>query len=606
MSRAEMSMDRYRKVIVLGLDGASPRVLEPMMDAGQAPAFARLRQCGTYRRLATTTPSQSPVAWSTAATGCSPGQHGVFDFLRRDPKTYAPALSILRVNPRNLARRRSAMFLPVRHGSPFWRVASDAGVPATVIRWPLTLPPEAVEGRMLAGLGVPDLRGSLGRYTFYTTGDGLPGADDPKGDVVLLAGDGGAFHTHILGPEGSRDAPMDIAVDRAARSATITVQGADHHVAERAWSERVRVEFPLRLRRPVTAQCRFYLKAAEPHLELYLSPLEADPSAPAFVLSHPDGYAAQLALAIGGYHTLGMPEDTHALCDGALDPEGFLSLCSTVMDERERMLWHELDRFERGCLACVFDTSDRVQHVFWDADAAHRHVIPAMYRRLDAILGRLLARLDDRTLLVVLSDHGFAPFRRAAHLNSWLVHAGYMALEGSATQSDALFRHVAWTDTRAYALGFSSLFLNRRRREGKGIVRDGDAAALAREIQRRLLEWRDPQDGARVLERVYLGEDIFHGPHRADAPDLVVGFRPGYRASWQTAIGGAPPGLIEDNTRRWRGDHLCDAAFVPGVLFLNRPVAAQAPHLMDIAPTVLHALGLAAPAEMEGKALCGV
>ncbi len=602
------------RVIVLGMDGLSPDILEPLMDAGRAPHFARLRDTGAYWRVATTTPSQSPVAWSTIATGCNPGRHGVFDFLRRNPKKYLPELAILRVNPRNIAGRRSAMFLPVRQGTPFWKITSDAGLPTTIIRWPLTLPVEEVSGRMLAGLGVPDLKANLGRYAFYTTAQApQPDGDEPKGAVIVLPEGRDVLETHIQGPNGSSPLPMTIAIAHGERAVTRTIGGQDCRVAERQWSDRVRLSFPLRLRKPVAGQCRFYLKAIEP-LQLYLSPIEVDPRQPAFILTHPDEYAAELAGAIGPYHTLGMPEDTNALGDGSLDPEAFLALCDTVMAERERMFWHELGRYDRGCLAFVFDTTDRIQHVFWGAhdpasgaDPAfverYKSIIPDFYCRMDALLGKLLDRLDDRAALLVLSDHGFGPFRRAVHLNSWLVENGYLTLKDTGDRGFTLFRNVNWRKSRAYAVGFSSLYLNLRRREGSGTVHPRDADALKHEIRDKLLALADPQTGQPVLHDVYLGSDLFRGPHAEDAPDLVVGFKPGYRTSWHTAIGGAPDALIEDNNEAWGGDHLCDASFVPGILFLSRPSGAQSAHLMDIAPTVLRLLGLPPHPEMEGDAL---
>jgi predicted AlkP superfamily phosphohydrolase/phosphomutase len=607
-----MSDIRHAKVLVLGIDGISPDILEPLMEGGRAPHFAQLRETGAYWRVQTTTPSQSPVAWSTIATGANAGHHGVFDFLRRNPKKYLPELAILRVNPRNIAGRRSAMFLPVRQGTPFWQVASEAGLPATVIRWPLTLPPEEVSGRMLAGLGVPDLKANLGRYTVYTTAEDFPTTDDPKGEVVRLE-PGDTLSTEFQGPEGASPVPLSIAVDGDAAAVVLTVGDQDVRLEEGTWSERVRLSFSLRLRKPVAGQCRFYLTSADP-LKLYLSPVEVDPREPAFIITHPDGYAAELAAAIGDYHTLGMPEDTNALGDGVLDSEGFLALCDDVMAEREAMLWHELDRFEGGLLAFVFDTSDRIQHVFWGAhdpteadDPAfverYRGAIQDFYCRMDALLGKVMERLDDETALVVLSDHGFSAFRRAVHLNSWLVENGYMTLKDSSERESTLFRNVRWRKTRAYAVGFSSIYLNLRRREGRGVVHPRDAGALKQEIGEKLLALEDPQTGERVLEAVYRSEDVFHGPLAEDAPDLVVGFKPGYRTSWQTAIGGCPEGLIEDNDEAWCGDHLCDGSFVPGILFLDRPSDAASAHLRDVAPTVLRLLGLAPPQEMDGTPL---
>ncbi|HRT97174.1 MAG TPA: alkaline phosphatase family protein [Planctomycetota bacterium] len=612
-----MSLAVAERVIVFGMDGLDPRILERLMDEGHAPAFARLRSNGGYRRLATTTPPQSPVAWSTIATGCDSGHHGVFDFIRRDPRRYLPELSILRPNPRNVLGWRSAMFLPARQGTAFWNVTSEAGIPTSVIRWPLTLPPEKVTGHMLSGLGVPDLKANLGRYVFYTTKDVPPSeAQRSRGDIIRLPPNAGTIHTSISGPERST-VPMQLRVDRDAHQAVIKLADQELTLREKQWSDCVRVKFTMHFVRTVKGMCRFYLNSVAPHIEIYLSPIQADPRDPAFIISHPDGYATELAEAIGDYHTLGMPEGTNALTDGCFDADAFLAQCDTVMAEREKMLWYELGRFSSGLLAFVFDTTDRIQHVLWkardpehpayDEAFARRYgtVIEDYYRRMDSILGNVLEAVGEKAIAIVLSDHGFTSFRRAVHLNTWLGQNWLMVLKGPpAPEEPALLRNVDWARTRAYALGFSSIYLNLAGREGKGIVSDGDeAAALKRQIANMLGKLIDPATGQQVIERVYTREELYAGPFVGDAPDLVVGFRPGYRASWQTAVGGAPEGLFEDNRKLWGGDHIVDPSCVPGILLANRPLTRAEPWQADVAPTLLKAFRLPPTSGMEGEVL---
>ena len=610
---AEPSVER---VIVLGIDGLDPKILEALMAQGRAPAFARLCAEGAYRRLGTAMPPQSPVVWSTLAVGSGPGHHGVFDFIRRDPRRYLPELAVLRPNPRNLLGRRASMFLPARRGTAFWSVTSDAGIPTSVVRWPLTLPPEKVNGHMLAGLGVPDIRGSLGRYTLYTTRD-VPASEARKlkGDVLRLPPDASTVHARLPGPEGSF-LPMQLRIDQGARRLMVYLPAQQLDLEGRQWSDWVRVRFKVHHVRTVKGICRFYLSALAPHVELYLSPVQADPADPAFLLSHPDGYASELAEAVGDYHTLGMPEDANALRDGSLDADAFLGLCETVTAERERMLWHEVAALPSGLLAFVFDTADRLQHVFWrtrdrghpayEEPFARRYgtVIEDHYRRMDGIVGRLLDGLGGKTALIVLSDHGFASFRRAVHLNAWLVENGLMALKDPSGGGEGfLLRNVDWRRTRAYALGFSSLYLNLEGREREGIVPAGEAAALKERIAGMLSKLIDPSSGDPVVERVCAREEVFPGPFLEEAPDLTVGFKPGYRASWQTAVGAGAPCVVEDNRESWSGDHIVDPSHVPGVFFINRAVAAAQVGVRDLAPTVLRLFGLAAPPGTEGRSL---
>ena len=105
-------------VIILGLDGLSPELIEPMMAEGKLPNFARLKEMGSYSRLGTTNPPQSPVAWSTFATGRNPGRHGVFDFLRRKPGSYEPDVSLTRIE--------NGKSRTVRRTKAFWQYSREA------------------------------------------------------------------------------------------------------------------------------------------------------------------------------------------------------------------------------------------------------------------------------------------------------------------------------------------------------------------------------------------------------------------------------------------------------------------------------------------------
>lgn len=602
------------RFILLGIDGLAPDLLEAMMADGRLPAFRRVTGKGTYRRLTTINPPQSPVVWSTIATGSNPGHHGIFDYLARKPQDYLPVHSTVRLSQSNILARRQSTFLPVRKGTPFWEVTSLAKVPTSVIRYPLTFPPETVDGRMLSGLGVVDLQGTLGRYTFYT--DDPTGAPDKKGDITRVSRQGNTIVTDIAGPNRSR-VILEINIAPAGDRATFTIGDQRFDLRQGEWSDWVRMRFNLVFKQ-VSGICRFYLESLKPRFRLYATPVQIDPKDPAFPLSFPDGYATTLAQDIGMYATLGIPEDTNALSDGCIGDEAFIELCRSIMEERERMLWHELERFKEGLLVFVFDTTDRIQHIYWSiADAEHPaydasraarwgNIVSDYYCRMDAVLGKVLEAVDDRTVLCIVSDHGFGPFRRAVHVNSWLAQIGLLALKKPTQDSegDPLFKNVAWERTRAYALGFTSVYLNLKGRESKGTVKPGEEAEIVKQkVAEALLSLRDPKTGRRVVHRVYRGEDLFTGACAAEAPDLVIGFAPGYRASWQTAIGGAPPKIIEDNLKRWMSDHICDAEFVPGVFVSNRTISGPSPTVKDIAPTILGCFGIAMPAEMEGRDL---
>ena len=162
---------KYKRVILLGMDGLDPGIVSQLMRQGLMPNFAALSSTGSFSPLATSLPPQSPAAWATIATGNNPGHHGMYDFINRRVTDYMPDLAILKRNPENLFGKRESMFLPVMHGKRFWEHTSSEGIPSTVIRWPATFPPKQGDANVFAGLGVPDINGGLGRYSFYTTGD---------------------------------------------------------------------------------------------------------------------------------------------------------------------------------------------------------------------------------------------------------------------------------------------------------------------------------------------------------------------------------------------------------------------------------------------------
>jgi predicted AlkP superfamily phosphohydrolase/phosphomutase len=198
-----------------------------------------------------------------------------------------------------------------------------------------------------------------------------------------------------------------------------------------------------------------------------------------------------------------------------------------------------------------------------------RGAIAWSYGEADRILGRVMQQLHPKDRLIVLSDHGFSPYRRSVNLNSWLVDNGYMTLRDGSTTSGVGFAEVDWTSTRAYALGLNSLYLNLKGRESQGIVTAEVAPALKKEIADKLLEFHDREKQQAVVKVVYDGSDVYEGNTNNDAPDLIVGYHAGYRASWQTTLGAAPGSLIEHNMGKWSGDHCIAVDEVPGVLFTS-------------------------------------
>ncbi|MFH0877654.1 MAG: alkaline phosphatase family protein [Candidatus Omnitrophota bacterium] len=605
-----------KKVILLGIDAMDAKMTQRLMKEGRLPHLASLARTGGFLPLKTTNPAESAVAWSSFITGLNPGGHGIFDFIMRDPKTYLPYLSLNEISndsglPKVMMRRK---------GQAFWTLLSRNKIQSSIYFCPNTFPPERLLGRMVSGMGVPDITGTMGKFTFYTSKPLLPEDRDSRGNIVPVILDQGVAQTALYGPKMissgatvQAKVPLTIILSSDARSACLEFQKKQVCLQEGQWSSWQRIIFKIGLCRRTEGIVRFYLKAVERGLELYASPINFNPCRPVFPISYPKGEACRLAKQNGFFYTQGMPYDTWALTEGRLDEKVFLELTETIFEERKKILLEELKRFKNGLFFFYFEDLDAIQHMFWrtvdprhplhETGGPYSRTIEQYYEKMDGVVGELLKDLDEDTVLMVFSDHGFTSFRKSVHLNRWLLEHGYLFLEKGQNESKEFFEHVDWHKTKAYALGFGGIYLNRIGREYGGIVGESEAESIKQRIKDEMKQWKDPQDGSVIVEEVYPQEEIFTGPYASDAPDLFVGFKEGYRASWQTALGGVPSTLIEDNRKKWSGDHLVDPSFVDGVIFSNIILKSDRPSIIDIAPTVLEVFGISKPSEMEGNAL---
>jgi len=619
------------RLVILGLDGLEPTLAEKFMAEGKLPNLARLKKDGGYARLKTTTPAISPVAWSSFMTGSEPSKHNIFDFLSRDPRTYLPDLSSARIAPPRrtvgLGRYRVPLSKPevrgLRKSVPFWKILGEKGIFSTVLRVPITFPPERFKGHLLSGMCAPDLKGSQGTFAFFTEDEAKVRRHE-GGVAVLVRRDGRVIRTEISGPENTMlrkpeeiRLPLVVTLDGAKGGAWLEIgKQKKLFLKEKTFSPWVPVFFEAGLGMKVRAICRFRIASLEPQFEMYMTPLNIDPEKPALPIAHPFIYSVYLSKLLGRFITLGEANDTWALNEGALDEAAFLDLTYANHAEWEAMLRNALAKTPRGMVVIVFETTDSVQHMFFRyLDKAHPAlkagpaamgpaVIEDLYRKMDDLVGRVAADLDGRSALFVMSDHGFKSFRRGVNLNSWLHQNGYLRLLPGRTESGEWFKHVDWAGTRAYALGLGGVYLNLKGREAQGQVSPGaEAAALKAELGRKLTALADGPGGPPPIVRVYDRDAIYSGPYKDNAPDLVIGYNEGYRASWEGVTGIVNTMIIEDNMKAWSGDHCIDPALVPGVLFSGLKLNTDKPSIMDIAPTALALFGIAPPAHMDGRVL---
>jgi predicted AlkP superfamily phosphohydrolase/phosphomutase len=620
---------RFRRVVILGLDGLDHGLTEQWLDEGKLPHLAALRDRGCFKPLASTLPPISPVAWSSFQTGTNPGKHAIFDFLTPDFRTYQPKLSSVDTRPPRRSLRLGKYVIPLgkadvrllRRSKPFWNVLSEHGIFNCIIRVPITYPPEKLRGVQLSAMCVPDLRGTQGMFSHYTT-KSIDEGERTGGEVHVVHLNGNKIQADLIGPPhplrsdaGPLKLPFSISIKEGDR-AVLKIGGAKYQLNKDQYTDWIQVGFRFGPLMKVYGVCKFLLLRTEPEFELYVTPINVDPENPVLPLGYPKVYPIYLAKRQGAFATLGLAEDTWGLNERVLEDEHFIQQCLDFDREREEMFFDGLEKVQSGVCVCVFDGTDRMQHMFWryleanhpacpgEVSDKQRRIIEDLYRRMDDLVGRTMARCRGTdTLLMVLSDHGFNPFRRGIDLNRWLEENGYLYVD-DARRGEQYLAGVDWSRTRAFALGLTGIFLNIKDKYSQGIVAPGEEAdALRDEIAQRLRTLVDPQNGVRAIKRAYQAPKVYRGPYKDLAPDVVVGYERGYRVSWDAAIGKTTKEIFHDNTKAWSGDHCVDPSVVPGVLFCNRPIESENCRLLDIGPTVLDLFGVPVPDHVDGKPL---
>ncbi len=557
--------------ILLGFDAFDPARFERLSEKGKLPNLARYISSGGYARLTVANPPQTEVSWTSIATGLDPGGHGIFDFVHRDPVTYTPYVSLLPT------RRRffGTQFVPPLKTRTLFEEAAHQGFPATALWWPACFParPEAL-ARTIPGLGTPDIQGRIGVGTLFSTNREL-GKEKQKTPVEVLTRLGRNLCSGVLrGPASKRrgrvqESAVELQLDLIdERSARLRVGQQILELTTDRWSPILEISFKVGRFMSMQAITRFVLTRVQPDVNLYALPLQIHPMHTPWRYATPRSFVKQTWMECGPFLTLGWPQDTTALEEQCITDEQFLVLCDSIFHTRKRVLAYHLQEFREGILAAIFDSLDRVQHMFW---RDRPDIVDRWYISLDALVGsveRQLTRLgNEQTRLFILSDHGFSDFDHKVHLNRWLIDKGYLATE---KQSDAGgLQDVDWSRSQAYGVGLNSLYLNLAGREGQGSVETTRQEPFLRELRGELLNWQGP-DGQPVVQQVWHRDQVFTGPFAAYGPDMVIGYSPGYRASAETGLGRWEKATLQHNRDHWGADHCIDPQAVPGVLFCNQ------------------------------------
>jgi predicted AlkP superfamily phosphohydrolase/phosphomutase len=639
-AKGERSAGLQKKVIVIGIDGMDPRLSERMMKAGMLPNFSRLRRMGGYCPLGTSIPPQSPVAWANFINGAGPGSHGIFDFIHRNPdKQCAPFFAAaetvagegyLEIGDYKLQLdfwpfdHTPPVTLLRRQGVPFWDYLDEAGISSTFYDLPSNYPASPSKyghHRCLSGMGTPDMLGTYGTYQHFAEDGPVRTKSEGGGKRSIIFFENETANVKLFGPENNfLKQPQPSAVefmvhrDKQARAALIEIQGNQILLKEGQWSQWIKLSFDLSLPafvpdKNLNGICRFYLQEVAPNFRLYATPINVDPSEPAIKITEPQQFSEAISGELGMFYTTGFQEDHKALSNKIFTDPEYAVQADIVLQERLNLLKYALRHYDDGLLFFYFSSTDLQSHMFW-WDSNEKHPIRSaenakkyfnhiheLYARLDSVVGRILNSYGDQATIIVMSDHGFANFRRQFNLNTWLKQNGYIQPD----DSTSVLNDVDWYRTKAYGLGINGLYLNLRGRERDGIVIPGqESEDLIAELKNKLEAVTDT-DGRRVIHKVHRTDKAYSGDAMALAPDLIVGYRRGYRASWATCLGEMTRDVLLDNDSAWSADHCADVSEVPGVIFSNRPIRALRPALIDVGPTILTEFGLKVPSSMEGR-----
>jgi predicted AlkP superfamily phosphohydrolase/phosphomutase len=690
------------RVIVLGFDGADYTLVAKGVAEGRLPNLAALAAKGGFSALTPTIPAQTPVSWSTFSTGLSPGRTMIFDFLKRNPKTYRPEFAIAEEGSKTflfgkgnriavpavfaivafalvlllskiILRRRvsglglgvvmaagvaSALFTvlgirvssllpseipwPInnRRGTPFWEEAGRKGIASVVMHVPVTFPAVDYDhGRLLSGLGVTDVRGRVGTPSYYTSDPFFAPKNKNEFSVELLRleSNKGTIETEVFGPYNKLfkeppviKTPMTLTVAEDGGTLTVAPKGSPPvtlKVGE--WSPWVVFTFPFNSIVKMTGIGRFHLAALSPEIKLYLSPIHFNPAdlPPSVKITAPASLSKKLSDRYGLYKTMGWQIDTWSMSEETIDEKTFLEDVDHTVEPFRKMMNAFLDDRDVRLFVQIYEFPDRVAHCFWrfldpqhpayDAVKAAQWApaVEKTYEQMDAIVGDAMKKLGAEDILIVLSDHGFATWRRSVNYNTWLVENGFMVLTGSeGKQADLemlfgqgeFWPNVDWSKTKAYAMGLGDIYINLKGREGKGTVSPGaEYEAVRDEIKRRLVTLVDPKTGTRAVSRIFTREEAY-GSFDADViPDLFVTNTAGTRIGWQGSLGVVTKEMFEDNVQIWSGDHCSlDPAVVPGILVSNRALPkGKLPGIADVPATIYHVLGVAPPEKLDGVPL---
>lgn len=696
------------KIIILGFDGADFQLTSQFLKEGKLPNLSKLQREGVFTNMIPTNPPQTPVSWASFMTGLDPGGSGVFDFLKRVPGTYLPDYVVMGEGTKKfLFGRRNPVFIPLisfiffflaifmllkvfkaktsyslilslifsfaisisilyfainflpekmpypinnMKGEPFFKYLTSKGIRAKVFHIPDTFPPPELgsAGKLLAGLGIPDMRGTIGYPALYTTNEKLfSSSNEFSVRIVYLDKGKTSWETDVLGPRNKlfydpsdpvkmrekgikRDitVPLKIELSPATKRLRLVLQERIQEIGIGEWSDWFEIEFPFNRFIKVKGIAKFYLEAIEPEIMLHLTPVNIHPRVPIFPISYPRKFSREIADLIGLYKTIGWRTDTWSISSFLGSEDYFISDMFLTANMEEEMMMKMLNQKDWDIFIFVYMFTDRAQHVMWrlidpknliyNPQLAEKYgdTILKAYQKMDEIVGKVMEIMDKDTILMVISDHGFAPFRRGINLNVWLRENGFLTEKVSGkdrlrnledlwgSEGRTIFPYVDWSRTKAFSLGLGGIYINLKGREPEGSVEPEDYEKVKDEIARKLESFVDPVTGERPVFRVYKREEIYREFDSEIVPDLRAATNYGYRVSWQSTLGGMNEEVVMDNDKNWSADHCTmEPSQINGIFFSNVKIKKNPVNILDFYKSICKLYNLPVPEKIQGESI---
>lgn len=609
-----------RRVVILAFDGVDPDLVDRW--AARLPVLGGLMGGQPCPRLTTTLPPDDAVAWTTFATSRLPAAHGVLAATGRDPVSHLPRQDLFRYIAPGFDpggnRIREAGAETLRRGDSFWKTAGAGPVKVKVLFAPYVFPPETVsEPSILSGLGAPDLRFSWGTWSLLDTRltPAQAAVDPDGGDLVALSavsGSPGVYKGVLTGPPtpSGEAAVLGLTVSSDAAAGTVTVNGggAEATLPVGRASEWLGVTFPGTGAARPRGVLRFLpLEAEKGRIRILVSPLYQEPREPYVPFSTPMAWSRYMAESYGLFPSAEGRWEVSARGAGLLDDEQLQSLLSADFQQRVRMTVGELKKGDADLLVSWFGAPDAASHA-WFGEALDAPVglpptggadrLLQVYRWVDDAVGQVQATLSPQDVLVVLSAHGFQPFRSAFGVNAWLLEHGYLVSGGGVRKGRQLqASDVDWSRSRAWSVGNGLVYLNLAGREANGTVEPAEREALIAEIAAGFAAARDPRSGEVPVHAARTRQEAWPSVAGEVGPDLILSFEDGWQASLADRSGQVSAEIWASNRSSLGGDH-AGSRFdtTDGFVLANLPGLTRGMWLEDVGTTALARLGVP-PAE---------